>query len=264
MYCFLKSTQRNGVKTMKLSRILPLILVALAGMSVLAQEVPRTFEPNTIYVGADGKFEADPDTAVINFNIGAQEKQLKDAYARAKRAAEQIRDVLKTNGIDPKEAEISSFQVSPIYDWKSAGKRKAVAYRVSSSVTVKLKDFDKVAPIADALGEIDVTDTQSINYTLENTAMAKARAVEDATRNARANAEVVAKAGGRTIGNLIYATVDVTEVGPIQPRPPIYAMRAEVASPGAPPPPPTEQFSAQRITITAHVNALFGMTAPAK
>jgi uncharacterized protein YggE len=248
---------------MKLSRILPTLLLVFTGLSALAQEMPKTFEPNTIYVGADGKFEADPDTAVINFNISTQEKQLKDAYARAKRAAEQIRDVLKTNGIDPKEAEISSFQVSPVYDWKSSGKRKAVAYRVSSSVTVKLKDFDKVAPIADALGEIDVTDTQSINYTLENTEVAKAKAVEDATKKARANAEVAAKAGGRAIGNLIYAAVDVSEITPIQPRPLIYTMRAEVASPG-PPPPPTEQFSAQRITITAHVNALFGMTAPAK
>lgn len=260
MYCFLKSTQRNGVKTVKLSRILLPLLLVFTAMSVLAQEMPKTFEPNTIYVGADGKFEADPDTAVITFNIGAQEKQLKDAYARAKRAAEQIRDILKTNGIDPKEAEISSFQVSPIYDWKSAGKRKAVAYRVSSSVTVKLKDFDKVAPIADALGEIDVTDTQSINYTLENTEVAKAKAVEDATRKARANAEVAAKAGGRAIGNLIYASVDVSEVGPPPPRPYMYALDKLASPPGTPqPPPPTEQFSAQRITITAHVNALFGM-----
>jgi uncharacterized protein YggE len=248
---------------MKLSRILPLVLLVFTSLSVFAQEMPKTFEPNTIYVGADGKFEADPDTAVITFNIGAQEKQLKDAYGRAKRAAEQIRDVLKTNGIDPKEAEISSFQVSPIYDWKSTGKRKAVGYRVSSSVTVKLRDFDKVAPITDALGEIDVTDTQSINYTLENSEMAKARAVEDATRKARANAEAAARAGGRMIGNLIYASVDVSETTPIQPRPLIYAMRAEATSPGSPPP-PTEQFSAQRITITAHVNALFGMTGAAK
>lgn len=248
---------------MKLSRILPVLLLTLASLPVLGQELPRTFEPNTIYVGADGKFEADPDTAVVTFNIGAQEKQLKDAYARAKRAAEQIRDILKTNGIDPKEAQISGFQVSPIYDWKSAGKRKAVAYRVSSSVTIKLKDFDKVAPITDALGDIDVTDTQSINYTLENEEAAKAKAVEDATKKARANAEVAARTGGRSIGNLIYASVDVSEVNPPQPRPLVYTMRAEVASPGAPPP-PTEQFSAQRITITAHVNALFAMTAGAK
>ena len=239
---------------MKSLRILLLALLIVPSFSVFAQEMPRTYQPNTIYVGADGKFEADPDTAVINFNIGAQEPVLKDAYARAQRAAEQIRQTLTANGIDPKEAQISSFQVAPVYDWKNP-KRKLIAYQVSSSISVKVRDFSKIGPIAESFANMDVTENQSIGYELEKMDAAKAKAVEDAYGKAKANAEVVARLAGHHLGPLVYATVDVNEPGPI-PRPMMMGMAKAAMAPGAA---PTEEFSPQKITVTAHVNALFGM-----
>jgi len=240
---------------MKITRVLPVLFLFLPILPSLAQESQRAIQPDTIYVGADGKFEADPDTAVVQFNIGAQEAVLKDAYARAQKATEQVRQTLMTNGINPKEAQISSFQVAPMYDWKNP-KRKLVCYRVSSSISVKLKDFSKIGPIAESFGNMDVTESQSIDYTLENIDAAKAKAVEDAVRKARATAEVVTRTSGRQLVQLIYASVDVNEAIPI-PRP-MMAM-AKVQTMGAEAAPPTEGFSAQKITINAHVNALFGM-----
>ena len=239
---------------MRLNRILPaLTLFFLAGVA-LSQEPQRVIQPDTIYVGADGKYEADPDTAVVSFNIGAQEAVLKDAYTRAQKATEQIRQTLKANGIDPKEAQISNFQVDPQYDWKNP-KRKLIGYRVSSSISVKLKDFSKIGAIAESFGNMDVTENQSINYTLENIDSAKAKAVEDAFRKARASAEVITKAAGRQLAQLIYSSVDTNEIMP--PRP--VVMRGKTMAIDGNGPAPTEQFSAQKITINAHVNALFGM-----
>lgn len=240
---------------MKLAQVLVPCCLLIATLPALGQEPQNAIRPDTIYVGADGKFEAEPDTAVVQFNIAAQETELKAAYDRAQRAAEQIRQALRTNGIDPKQAEMSSFQVSPVYDYKSP-KRKLVGYRVGSNITVKLKDFTKVGPLAEAFANMDVTENQSISYTLENIDTAKAKAVEDAFHKAKSNAAVVAQAGGRQLGSLIYASVDTSENMPI-PRP--MAMRARTAMGTENMAPPTEEFSAQKITITAHVNALFGL-----
>ena len=44
---------------------------------------PSTPQPNTVFVGADGKFEANPDTALMQFNISAQEATSREAYDRA-------------------------------------------------------------------------------------------------------------------------------------------------------------------------------------
>src|SRR5713101_4084999 len=206
---------------MKISIAL-LIPMFLAGTLVSAQDRPTiAAQPNTVFVGADGKFEANPDTALLQFNISAQEDSSRAAYDRASKSAEQVRQILRTNGIEPKAAEIGFFSLQPVYDWKTP-KRKLVGYRVNANVSLKLKDFSKIAPIGQQLAESDVSENQSVNYTLEDMDAAKTRAVEDAYRRARESATAVARAGGRALGELSYASVDTFEnirvVNPLQAR----------------------------------------------
>src|SRR5881227_4445950 len=135
-----------------------ILLVMLAGTFGLAQDRPTvTAQPNTVFVGADGKFEANPDTALVQFNISAQEESSRAAYDRASKSAEQIRQILRSNGIEPKAAEIGFFSLQPVYDYKNP-KRKLVAYRVNANVSLKLKDFSKIAAILQQLADADVTE----------------------------------------------------------------------------------------------------------
>ena len=230
------------------------LLLLMVNPWMAGQEHPAiTSQPNTIFVGADGKFEAPPDTAVLQFNISAQENTSRAAFDRASKDAEQVREILRSNGIETKSAEIGFFSVQPVYDYKNAN-RKLIAYRVNATVTLKLKDFTKVAPILQGLADSDITDTQSVNYTLQDIDAAKARAVEDAYRRARESAAVVARASGRALGDLYYASVDTFEnVRPIRPMMAMSRMNTQIAQMPA----PTEEFSAQDITVTAHVNAMF-------
>jgi uncharacterized protein YggE len=141
--------------------------------------------PNTVFVSAEGKFESAPDTALIQFNISAQADNAKAAYEQAAKEAETTRQVLRANGIDPKTAEIGFFSLSPQYDWKNP-KHKVIGYQVTSSVSLKLKDFSKIGPITQQLADADVSESQSLNYTLDNIDEAKSKAVADAYRRARA------------------------------------------------------------------------------
>ena len=220
---------------------------------VSAQNPVVTALPNTVYVGADGKFETAPDTALIQFNIAAQADTAKEAYEQASKQAESTRQVLRSNGIDPKSAEIGFFSLNPVYDWKNP-KRKIVAYQVMTSVNLRLKDFSKIAAVTQQLADASVSESQSLSYTLDSTEDAKAKAVADAYRRARVSAQSLAAASGRTLGELSYASVDTSEnirvYAPIQRR----AMPMAMA---APTPAPTEEFTPQNVTVTAHVNAMF-------
>jgi uncharacterized protein YggE len=175
---------------MKLALVVLASLLALSSLS--AQERPTiTVQPNTVFVGADGKYEAAPDTALVQFNISAQEETSKAAYDRASKNSDQIRQILRSNGIDPKTAEIGFFSIQPVYDWKSP-KRKLLGYRVNSSVSLKLREFSKIGPIVQQLSDTDVTENQSVSYTLENMDSAKTKAVEDGYRRARQSADAIA------------------------------------------------------------------------
>ena len=233
-----------------------LILAAALMLSTFAaaQSPTLTALPNTVYVGADGKFETAPDTALIQFNINAQAETAKAAYDQAAKSAETTRQVLRTNGIDPKTAEIGFFSVNPMYDWKNP-KRKVIAYQVTTSVSLKLKDFSKIGAITQQLADADISESQSLSYTLENIDEAKTKAVADAYRRARSSAQALASAAGRALGELSYASVDTTEnvriYAPMQRKGgPMMAMEAVA---------PTAEFTPQEVTVTAHVNAMFGL-----
>jgi len=230
------------------------VLCLVLGMSsfVFAQAPAVTAQANSVYTGADGKFETAPDTALVQFNINAQADNSKAAYEQAQKQAEQVRQILRNNGIDPKVAEVGYYSIQPMYDWKNA-KSKVIGYRVSTSVSVKLKDFTKIGPITQQLADAAVSDSQSVSYTLDNTEEAKAKAVEDAYHRARMSADILARAAGRSLGDLTYGSVDTFEN--IRPMPVAVTRMAAAQMSAAPA--PTEQFSPQNVTVTAHVNALF-------
>ena len=228
------------------------ILIVCAVSS--AQTPTVSAMPNTIFVGADGQFETAPDTALIQFNISAQADNAKDAYDQAAKQAEATRQILRANGIDPKSAEVGFFSVNPQYDWKNP-KRKLIGYQVTTSVSLKLKDFTKIPPVTQQLADGSVGESQSLSYTLESIDEAKSKAVADAYRRARASAQSLANASGRTLGELSYASVDTLEnIRVFAPTPRRAMAMGAMAAPG---PTPTEEFSPQNVTVTAHVNAMF-------
>jgi uncharacterized protein YggE len=234
-----------------------LMVLVLAGIgSAQVSSNPAAIQINTIYAGADGKYEAAPDTAVIRMDIASQQDTSRAAYDHAAIAVDHVRQVLTSNGIDLKAAQFGTYQMQPMYDWKNP-RHKVIGYRVASDVTLKLKDFKKIGALTEQLADVEDTQNQSVNYTLEDIEQAKARASEDALKKARNQANAVATAGNRTLGELLYASVDVNQQNIV---PMVYA-QAGMARSAAPmaTPPPMADFTPQTVTINAHVNALFAL-----
>ncbi len=238
---------------MKLTSLL--FALCILATACFAQEHPAvTALPNSVYVGTDGKFESAPDTAVIQFNISVQDDSAQTAYQHASKEVEQVRQVLHANGIEPKAAYVGFLTVQPMYDWKNP-KQKVIGYRVTTDVTLKLKDFSKLGPITQQLADANVSETQTLNYTVENMDEAKNKAVEDAYRRARNSADAIARASGRAVGELSYASVDTFENQRIV-APRMARAMSNLANAA---PAPTEEFTPQTVTVTAHVNALFNL-----
>src|SRR5215472_8357779 len=72
-----------------------LFLSCTAVAQTVASGAPA--QSNTIYSGADGKFEASPDTAVLRLDISAQQDTPKAAFDHAAATADRVRQALKDN-----------------------------------------------------------------------------------------------------------------------------------------------------------------------
>jgi uncharacterized protein YggE len=219
-----------------------LLLLALAGT---AQERPRE---NLIDVTAEGQFEADPDLAVLSFQVQGRDRDLRKAYAAAQQQADQVRDLLRRDGIPPQQTQLGNYEVQPNYDWRN---RRLIDYTVATWLRLELNDFAKLGPLVEAAGQQGLPALSNISFELKNQDDAKGRAVASAYAKARLEADALARAAGARLGDLVGASIEMPE--PIRPMPRMMAM-ATAAQAG---PPPTAEFTPQRITVTAHVTATF-------
>lgn len=242
------------LRTLKTLTTVSAVLLALWLVPVepaWPQAMPGTKTADTIAISVQGRFEAEPDTAVLAVDIRGQDRELKKAYTAARQQAEQVRTLLKNQGIAADQAQLGSYQVQPNIDWKT---HKLIDYTVVTHVEIDLKDFSKIGPLLEAAGEAGLPAFDRVSFELKDMQNARQQAIADGYHKADAEARELARLAGRRIQKLEYASVDVTEPEPIYPRPAIMARVAGSLAPAL-----TEQFSPQKITVTAQVRASFQM-----
>jgi uncharacterized protein YggE len=75
------------------------LFVLLAPLLAIAQQPEVKFIADTLVVQAEGKYETDPDLAIMTFDVSSQEKELKEAYAKASQSMRTIVEVAARNGL---------------------------------------------------------------------------------------------------------------------------------------------------------------------
>ncbi|HEY0565913.1 MAG TPA: SIMPL domain-containing protein [Terriglobales bacterium] len=228
------------------------VLLSLSGGAALlhAQNAGLNFQPNTVQVSAQGKFEAEPDTAVITLTMSDKQPRQDDAYKHVSDAAERLRGLFRQNNIDPKQLRVSSYNIQPEIDWTS-GKQKLIGYQVQTTASYRTRDFAQANRLLEQLSSLPYANNQSLSYVLDDVDAAKQKAIADGVSKAQAYGSTLAKASQRNLGELLSASVD-TQFEP-GPRPMAMAGLAMEKTARA----PTEQLGQETVTVTAQVNAIF-------
>ena len=122
--------------------------IPAAGQS--GSQLPEVkFVADTLVVQADGSYESDPDLATLTFDISTQEKELKQAYAKASQSMRTIVEVAERNSLAKEAIHTGVLTVTPFYE--GGRKQRARSYRVHGLVVLQVQDFSKVGPIMDLL-----------------------------------------------------------------------------------------------------------------
>lgn len=232
------------------------------------QPVPEVrFVADTLVVQAEGSYESDPDLATLTFDVSTQEKELKQAYAKASQSMRTIVEVAARNGLGKEAIHTGVLTVTPFYE--GGRKQRARSYRVQGLVVLKVQDFSKVGPIMDDSVQDGIIDFRSLTYSLANEEAAKKKAVADAMQRALGRATVALEQTRQKLGPARSVNLEVTNlVGIAQIRESdVYAL-AELtngvmgggggifshAKTAPPPPPPVRP---EKITISANVQCVF-------
>ncbi len=235
-------------------------LAALLGLLILAlpaahADESRTEEPRLVTVSGHGEIRVEPDQARVTLGVEAREPTLEAARAKVNRGVEGVLKLVRELGVPDRQVNSTRLSVQPEYEWlEKTRTRRLVAYAVSRSVSVDLRELEKLGALVErslSLGANQTGDPvldHSRRVELEREALGLA--AKDAERNA------IAMAGplGVTVGPVRSLSATQDTPAPV----PMFAMavRSIAAAPVSDAP---QTYQAGEMVFRAAVNASFDL-----
>ena len=236
------------------ARILTVGTVVLGAAAALHSQTPDRPVPReaafaqTVSVTGTGRVTLTPDRA--SFNAGVQTVAPTLAAATQDNGARMtaILSALKAAGATERDLRTTGFSIYPQQAQQGEGKPlRIVAYQVSNSVTVTKDDPAAVARLVEVAVNAGANSVSGVSFTVSDPARGRDTGLQAAFADARAKADVLARAAGRTIGRALA----ITEGGAAQHMPPVPMMfkRAEMAQAASVP----VESGTEEITFTVSV-----------
>jgi hypothetical protein len=154
-------------------------------------------------------------------------------------------DAIVAAGVPREQVSTENYSVYPDTRFdQSTQKTTVTGYVVSNVVRVEVRRIDQVAVVIDASLAKGANQINSLDFFSSNSDSARHEALSQAISRAHADAEVMARAAGGSLGPLLELSTSSGE-----PRP-VYRMAARAGGVSAPPPiePGQQQVS---VTVSA-------------
>ena len=227
---------------------------AMLGAELQAQEPVRATQPQ-IVTNASGEVRVTPDRATVQ--VGVQTRATTAAAASSQNSQKQtaIIAAIKARGIPAEQIATSNFNVIPEtrYDREGQAAPRTTSYLVINTITVEVRRIDQVGPVIDAALGAGANQINSLAFGVSNPDSARRAALAIAVAKSRADADVIARAAGGTLGSLIEINA-ADGYSPAPPRP-FMAREAMAADAKVPVEPGQETIMA---TVSARWQFLSG------
>jgi uncharacterized protein YggE len=210
------------------------LALALFASAASAQSNPNTPPVRTIEVAGNAETRTAPDTADLDLAIETQAKTAEEAAASNAALASKVIDSLKTKLGGKGKITTGGYSLNPEYDQRPNHKPTIIGYNAQNTVTVNTGALDLVGALIDAAIAAGANRVNSLNFSLKDDTKARAEAIANATRDARAQADALASALDVKLGKIVKATT-LSQERPIPVRMgTAMAMSANVATPVEP------------------------------
>lgn len=188
---------------------------------VAAEETPRR-----IVVTGEGRVEAAPDLATVTAGVQTEAAAAAPALAATSAAMRSVFEALAAAGIAPADMQTSQLSVDPVWADDGAGVSRVRGYSASNLVTIRVREIAQLGAVIDAVGAAGANRVFGIAFELSEPRAQLDAARERAVADARAKAELLAKAAGVTLGPV----QSIRESGDAAPRPMFARAEMDVAA----------------------------------
>lgn len=175
-----------------------------------------------ITVVGTGESRIKPDMATVQIGVETAAATSQEALAQNTAQANAIIEQIKQLGVEEKDIQTSNFNIYPNYDTNG---RQITGYTVSNMVSVTIRSLDSAGDLLDKVVQAGANRIYGVSFGVADTNAVMAQARDAAVADARARADLLAKAGGATVGQLLVITESIGSQPPL----PVLMGRAEAA-----------------------------------
>ena len=159
-----------------------------------------------VWVTGDGEVTVVPDVAILSLGVEAQAITVQQAMDEAAIAMDQVMAALRANGVAERDIQTQWFNIYPVRDWIDEGREILIGYRVSNTVSAKIRDVAATGSIIDRVAEAggDSTRIQGVTFTVDDPSQYHSEARAKAMADAKAKAQQLADLAGVDLGRPFY------------------------------------------------------------
>ncbi|MEA3017916.1 MAG: uncharacterized protein QOI38_2638 [Sphingomonadales bacterium] len=194
---------------------------AAAGQPAPAQEIGGT----RLDVVATGEVTRVPDIARINSGVITQAATATEAIRANAARMNAVRDALRRAGVADRDIQTSNLSLQPQYRYAENQPPVLTGYQAANEVSIRFRDIAQTGRILDALVAQGANQISGPMLEIDRPETALDEARTAALANARARAELYARALGMQVRRILWVS-ESGMAGPPFPRP-VAVLRAE-------------------------------------
>lgn len=192
-------------------------LAELKALSYIGRTTPMT---NVITVSGKGEVVATPDVATFSFGVTEEAPAVVEAQKKATEKMNKILDYVKKSGVEDKDVKTTSYNIYPRYDYATGaygygGKQILRGYVVSQMIEIKVRKIEDAGKLLSGVGEFGATDVSGLMFIQDEEDKLARQARDLAVKDAREQAESLAKSLGVRLGKITSFYENPGYPGPI-------------------------------------------------
>lgn len=206
MFGRISQSSKRRVAAMVLGGVALALVACTPEVNVAA---PSNADSTGIAVTGTSTASVKPDLALVNLGVEATATTVAEARSKGATAMDALTKAVKAKGLADADIQTQSFNIFPQYGTSVTPVPSSrptppeiIGYTVSNTVQLKVRKLDTLSEVLDsaiAAGGNSIR-VNSFQFTIEKPDQYLAKAREEAVQNAKARAEVLAKAAGVKVG----------------------------------------------------------------
>ena len=196
-----------------------LLLLTVGARLAVGQAVTPKREPVAqIVVGGRGEVKITPDRALLSLTVETRRAQAAAASQENARLQRLVFDTLRAIGVASADLSTTDYSVSPEQRWNQQKQQaELLGYVVRNTIRVRIVNIDMTGRVLDAALSKGSNLVSGLELYASNVEAARRQALSQAVEQARADAEVMAKAAGGSLGALLELSSGESDPAPVTP-----------------------------------------------